>query len=164
MAVGYDIVVNSVGDVWKGNMFVIVVTKKGVTLHNKNGDVVTSVLYPHIKLRVLKIFEHTPFVRVINGDSYKNLEYESLSKAKDAYRLFKLAIKNSKLDYVEQAIRVATLDAPAPDRDVNSMIFRACLRLKADDFEIVFMPLRRVYTVEDWAKEKINKTFKEVRW
>lgn len=164
MAVGYDVVVESVDDIRKGEWFIVVVTEKGISLRDKDGKVVTSVLYPYLKLKVLKVFKHMPFIQVFNGNSCKKLEYKSLSEAKNAYRLFRLAVKNSKLDYTEQCVRVAPVNSLTPDSEINKIIPRVCLRIKSDEFEIVFIPLEHTYVVDDWAKEKIGKTFMEVRW
>ncbi len=164
MAVGYDVIVRSVGDVWKDSLFVVVVTKNGINLHDKDGNVITRVLYPHLRLKVLKILEHKPFIRIYSGNSYQTLEYESLSDAKDAYRLFRLAIKNSKNSYAEQSSRILPVDSTVVDRDVNETIFRTRLHLKADNIDIIFIPLEQVCVIEDWAYEKINETFYEVVW
>ena len=164
MAVGYDIVVESVGDVRKGEWFIVVVTDKGIALRDKDGKVVTSVLYPHLRLMVFKIFEHTPFIQIRNGKSNTNLEYESLKEAKNAYRMFKMAIKNNKRGYVERYTRIVPIDFSVPYWEADCMITRVCAQLESEDFEMTFIPLKHVFVVEDWAKKKLDETFMEVRW
>lgn len=158
MAIGYDIVVESVGDIGKGERLVVVCTKKGITLHDRNDKVVTSVLYPNMRLKVLKIYEHTPFIQICSDGLCKTLEYNSLKEAKNIYRIFKLALKNSKQNFIEHSTKAV------PDEKIKGIAKRVCLYLKSDNFELIFKPLKPVHDIEEWAKEKIEETFKDITW
>ena len=158
MTVGYDIVVESVGDIGEGELFVVVCTKNGVTLHDRNDKVVTSVLYPNMRLKVLRIYEHTPLIQICSDGLCKTLEYNSLKEAKNIYRIFKLALKNSKHNFTEHSTKAV------PDEKIKSIAKRVCLHLKSDNFELIFKPLKPVPDIEEWAKEKIEETFKDILW
>lgn len=152
MAIGYDIIVESIGDVHTDETFLIIVTNRGIVLRDSSGNNISSKLYKYLRIKIVGIYEHVPLLCVQIGDKRNILKYSSLTETKKAYRLFKQAIKNSNVIYGEYTERISD----------NPIIFRERQIIKAHDTSIGFLALEHTEDIDDWAIKKIRATFKEV--